>query len=162
MASSDKCYSKSSAPVGKRTMLRVAPGHDEQEMSNERSRDMMAKQKWEISMQEMAKGGGNPSGSYVQECVRKVEDKMESRKRPSATVDERDKSASSASSPIAVSSSHANWLQQSSLRKKQLEELGTEAYLKDVVRKMDGYSESSTPDKMDERDQINVDKITNS
>ena len=160
---SPKCYSKSSAPVGNREFVgflsasRFAPGHDEQEMPNDRSRE--AQQEWKVVTQEMEKGG---DGSFVQDCVRKMEDKMERRKRPSAPVEERDKSASSTSSPIAVSSSHANWLQQSSLRKKQLEELGTEAYLTDVVRKMDGYSASSTPDKMDERDQLSIDKIKNS
>ena len=144
MASPDQCYSKASAPVGKFGLQFSLPL-----MPNERSRE--GEQKRKVFMQDC----DNPTGSYVQECVRKVEDKMVSRRKtrkmPSAPVDERDKSASSASSPTAVSSSHANWLQHTSFHRKLLEELGTEAYLKDVVRKMDGYSESSTPDKMDER-----------
>ena len=155
MASPDQCYSKASAPVGKFGLQFSLPL-----MPNERSRE--GEQKRKVFMQDC----DNPTGSYVQECVRKVEDKMVSRRKtrkmPSAPVDERDKSASSASSPTAVSSSHANWLQHTSFHRKLLEELGVEAYLRDVVRKMKGFSQSSTPDKMDEREQLSIDKVETS
>ena len=42
------------------------------------------------------------------------------------------------------------------------EQLGAEAYLRDVVRKMKGFSQSSTPDKMDEREQLSIDKVETS